>query len=153
VQTLEQRFKRPPSESELADEIGVPLVEYQQILQDARGHQLVYFEDFKPGDDDDFFEHHVADQDADPLGLLEDSDFRRALITAIGELPEREQLVMSLYYDEELNLREIGEVLGVTESRVCQLHSQAVARLRASVVGEAVPAPRKRRGRPPRAKG
>lgn len=153
VQSLEQRFGRAPNETELADEIGVPLPEYQQILQDARGHQLVYFEDFKSGEDEDFFEHHVADQDADPLGLLEDADFRRALVSAIGELPEREQLVMSLYYDEELNLREIGEVLGVTESRVCQLHSQAVARLRANVFGEAAPAPVKRRGRPPRAKG
>src|SRR5690606_24697906 len=101
----------------------------------------------------DFFEHHVVDQDADPLGLLEDADFRRALVSAIGALPEREQLVMSLYYDEELNLREIGEVLGVTESRVCQLHSQAVARLRANVFGGGAPAPAKRRGRPPRSKG
>mgnify|MGYP003666990695 CR=1 FL=1 len=153
VQTLEQRFGRAPNETELAGEIGVPLPEYQQILQDARGHQLVYFEDFKSGEDEDFFEHHVVDQDADPLGLLEDADFRRALVSAIGQLPEREQLVMSLYYDEELNLREIGEVLGVTESRVCQLHSQAVARLRANVFGEGSPAPAKRRGRPPRAKG
>ncbi|MBA4743557.1 MAG: RNA polymerase sigma factor FliA [Azoarcus sp.] len=153
VQTLEQRFGRAPNETELAGEIGVPLPEYQQILQDARGHQLVYFEDFKSGEDEDFFEHHVVDQDADPLGLLEDADFRRALVSAIGQLPEREQLVMGLYYDEELNLREIGEVLGVTESRVCQLHSQAVARLRANVFGEGAPAPAKRRGRPPRAKG
>ena len=70
-------------------------------------------------------------------------------MAAIEHLPEREQLVMALYYDEELNLREIGEVLGVTESRVCQLHSQAVARLRACVLegGATLPAVR-RRGRP-----
>ncbi|MDX5363410.1 MAG: RNA polymerase sigma factor FliA [Pseudazoarcus pumilus] len=152
VQTLEQRLGRPPSETELADEVGVPLAEYQQILQDARGHQLVYFEDFSGSDDDDFLERHIADQDANPLGMLEDADLRRNLVKAIEALPEREQMVMSLYYEEELNLREIGEVLGVTESRVCQLHSQAVARLRAHVLSDgAVPAA-KRRGRPPRAK-
>jgi RNA polymerase sigma factor for flagellar operon FliA len=151
VQVLEQRHGRPPNEVELADEIGVPLAEYQQILQDARGHQLVYFEDFKSGEDEDFFERHIADQDSNPLDLLEDSKLRSALVEAIGNLPEREQLVMSLYYDEELNLREIGEVLGVTESRVCQLHGQAVARLRAQVFGDGgvIVAP-KRRGRPPR---
>lgn len=153
VQSLEQRLGRPPSETELADEVGVPLAEYQQILQDARGHQLVYFEDFNSGDDEDFLERHIADQDANPLGMLEDADLRRTLVLAIEDLPEREQMVMSLYYEEELNLREIGEVLGVTESRVCQLHSQAVARLRARVFGDgAAPAPAKRRGRPPRAK-
>lgn len=152
VQTLEQRLGRSPSESELADEVGVPLAEYQQILQEARGHQLVYFEDFNSADDEDFLERHIADQDANPLGMLEDADLRRTLVQAIEDLPEREQLVMSLYYEEELNLREIGEVLGVTESRVCQLHSQAVARLRSRVFSEGGPAPAKRRGRPPRAK-
>jgi RNA polymerase sigma factor FliA len=150
VQTLEQRLGRQPSETELADEVGVPLADYQQILQEARGHQLVYFEDFNSTDDEDFLERHVADQDANPLGMLEDADLRRTLVRAIEELPEREQLVMSLYYEEELNLREIGEVLGVTESRVCQLHSQAVARLRARVFADGTPAaPARRRGRPP----
>ncbi|MDX5445641.1 MAG: RNA polymerase sigma factor FliA [Zoogloeaceae bacterium] len=151
VQTLEQRLGRQPSESELAEEVGVPLAEYQQILQDARGHQLVYFEDFSGADDEDFLDRHVVAQDANPLGLIEDADLRRTLVQAIEDLPEREQLVMSLYYEEELNLREIGEVLGVTESRVCQLHSQAVARLRSRVFADGAPAPAKRRGRPPRA--
>ena len=66
-----------------------------------------------------------------PLDELAREDFKRALAEAIGGLPEREQLVLSLYYDEELNLREIGEVLGVSESRVCQIHGQALVRLRA----------------------
>ena len=65
-----------------------------------------------------------------PLEGLEDDDFRDGLAEAINNLPERERLVISLYYDEELNLREIGEVLGVSESRVCQIHSQATCRLR-----------------------
>ena len=81
--------------------------------------------------------------------MLEDQDMRRHLVKAIEALPEREKLMMGLYYEQELNLREIGEVMGVTESRVCQLHSQAIARLRAGLLhGEQAPA--KKRGRPRR---
>lgn len=153
MQSLEQRLGRAPSELELAEEMGVPLADYQQTLQDARGHQLVYFEDFNGSEDEDFLERHIADQDANPLEQLEEADLRRTLVKAIEDLPEREQLVMGLYYEEELNLREIGEVLGVTESRVCQLHSQAVARLRARVFADGTaPLAARRRGRPPRPK-
>jgi RNA polymerase sigma factor for flagellar operon FliA len=67
--------------------------------------------------------------------MLEDSRFRESLVEAIDNLPERERLIMGLYYEQELNLKEIGEVLGVSESRVCQLHSQAVARLRGRLRG------------------
>ena len=66
-----------------------------------------------------------------PLESLVGEEFRHSLARAVASLPEREKLVMSLYYDQELNLREIGELLGVTESRVCQIHGQAVLRLRA----------------------
>lgn len=135
MQTLEQRHGRPPTEIELAEALDVSLAGYQRMLQDARGHQLVYFEDYADGVGDDFFEHHVVDQGSNPLDMLEDADMRDTLVRAIEDLPEREKLVMGLYYDQELNLREIGEVLGVSESRVCQLHGQAVARLRARVAG------------------
>lgn len=128
IHALEQQFGRPPSESELADSLGMPLLDYQKMLQDARGYQLVYFEDFKDEDGgDDYLEHHLGDSRDDPLELLADKDMRALLVKAIGELPEREQLVMSLYYEQDMNLREIGEVLGVTESRICQLLSQAIA--------------------------
>lgn len=130
IHKLEQKLGRQPSEQELANELKVPLAEFQQMLQDARGHQLVYYEDFQTENGDDFFERHSADQHPGPLGQIENGDFRAALVAAIKVLPEREQMVMSLYYEEELNLKEIGAVLGVTESRVSQLHSQAVARLR-----------------------
>ncbi len=130
IHKLEQRLGRHPSEQELASELKIPLAEYQHMLLDARGHQLVYYEDFQAEGEDDYFERHGADKRPDPLGQLEDGDFRAALVEAIKVLPEREQLVMSLYYEEELNLKEIGAVLEVTESRVSQLHSQAVARLR-----------------------
>jgi RNA polymerase sigma factor for flagellar operon FliA len=130
VSKLEQQLGRSPGEQELARELKVSLEEYQQMLLDARGHQLVHYEDFRSEGGDDFFERHEADERPDPLGQIEDVGFRSALVEAIKVLPEREQLMMSLYYEEELNLKEIGAVLGVTESRVSQLHSQAVARLR-----------------------
>lgn len=146
---LEQVNGRPPSETELAESLGVSLADYQQMLHRARGHQLVYLEDFSYEEGDDFLDRHFANPEADPSRLFEDADMRRRLVEAIDQLPEREKLVMALYYDEELNLREIGEVLGVTESRVCQLHSQAVARLRVTVLGGVAPPP-VRRGRPPK---
>ena len=151
IHSLEQQNGRAPSETELAAALGVSLDEYQHMLHEARGHQLVYLEDFSRDGDDDYLERHLVHQGSDPLDMLEDADMRRRLVSAIEALPEREQMVMALYYDQDLNLREIGEVLGVTESRVCQLHSQAVARLRACVFegGAAMPAAR-RLGRPPK---
>ena len=134
---LEHELGRGPSESELAERIGVSLPAYQHMLQEARGHQLLHLEDLVDEGSEDFLDRHVVDDAADPLKLLEDQSLKMALVRAIEELPEREKLMMSLYYEQELNLREIGAVLGVTESRVCQLHSQAVARLRAKVLGEA----------------
>lgn len=149
VNELEQQLGRTPSESELAQQLGVSLPEYQRMLLDARGHQLLYFEDFAADEDGDFFDTHLVDQRNNPLDLLQEQDMRQLLVQGITELPEREQLVMSLYYEEDLNLREIGEVLGVSESRVCQLHSQAIARLRAKVLDSA-PVKKARRGRPPK---
>lgn len=150
IHELEQRNGRPPSEAELAQALDMPLDEYQRMLQDARGHQLVYFEDFSGAEGEDFLERYLGEDDSNPLALLEDADMRASLIRAIDDLPEREKQVMGLYYEQELNLREIGEVLGVSESRVCQLHSQCVARLRARMFGSAAAAPVAKRGRPPK---
>jgi len=91
----------------------------------------VYLEDMSGGDEgEDFLERHVADSGADPFALLRDHRLRVALVEAIKALPEREQYIMGMYYEHDMNLKEIAAVLGVTESRVCQLHSQAIARLR-----------------------
>jgi RNA polymerase sigma factor for flagellar operon FliA len=127
---LEQRFGRPPTEHELADEMGLPLADYQKMLRDARGYQLISYEDFNHAEDENYLERYSDGGAANPLDILLDRKLRERLVGAIEGLPEREKLVMGLYYEEELNLREIGETLGVSESRVCQLHSQAVARLR-----------------------
>jgi RNA polymerase sigma factor for flagellar operon FliA len=138
IQLLEHENGRPPNETQLAVALGMPLADYQKLLQDARGHQLIYLEDLKDVEGDDYLERHLVRHDLDPLELLADKALRQSLVTAIDALPEREKMMMALYYEEDLNLREIGEVLGVTESRVCQLHSQAIARLRAAVSGEVI---------------
>ena len=96
---------------------------------------MIYLEDITPGEDEgeSFLDRYVADADADPFAVLRDERMRAALVAAIENLPEREKYVMGMYYEHEMNLKEIAAVLDVTESRVCQLHSQAVARLRAKM--------------------
>jgi RNA polymerase sigma factor for flagellar operon FliA len=130
IHRLEQRMRRPPTESEIAKELGMPLTEYQTMLQDARGAQLIYFDELSDDGEDSYLDRHVADRDSDPVDMLREGRFRQALVKAIEALPEREKFVMGMYYEQDMNLKEIAAVLGVTESRVCQLHSQAVARLR-----------------------
>jgi RNA polymerase sigma factor for flagellar operon FliA len=139
IRKLEHEHGRPPSEGELAVALDMSLADYQKLLLEARGHQLVYIEDMTDGSGDDYLERHAPVTSFDPLALLEEADMHAALVAAIEALPEREKLMMALYYEQDLNLREIGEVLEVSESRVCQLHSQAVARLRASVTGAGKP--------------
>jgi RNA polymerase sigma factor for flagellar operon FliA len=133
LSTLQQRLGRPPSESEVAKLLKVSLEEYQEMLFESGGHQLVYYEDFHEDDGSDNFLDRYAVDDSDPLRSLLETDFRQAVIDAIDALPPREKLLMGLYYEEELNLKEIGAVMGVSESRVSQLHTQAVSRLRAAL--------------------
>ncbi|ACB33889.1 RNA polymerase, sigma 28 subunit, FliA/WhiG [Leptothrix cholodnii SP-6] len=135
VHRLEQKLGRTPQESEIAKEMGITLLEYQDLLNRVRGTQLIYLEDMGGADgDNDYLDRHVAaDTGGDPLARLNDHRMRQALVDAIKNLPEREQYVMSMYYEEDMNLKEIAAVLGVTESRVCQLHSQSIARLRAKL--------------------
>ena len=135
VHRLEHRLGRSPVESEIAAELKMPLPEYQSLLGKVRGTQLIYLEDMVGGTEDDnhFLDRHAGDKDADPEVMLADHRMRQALITAIKGLPEREQYIMSMYYEQDMNLKEIAAVLNVTESRICQLHSQSIARLRAKM--------------------
>ncbi|MFN4361339.1 MAG: RNA polymerase sigma factor FliA [Hylemonella sp.] len=132
---LEHKLGRSPSESEIAAELGLDLAEYQALLYKVKGTQLVYLEDMTGSGEgeDGFLDRHMVDDDADPMQLLRNQRLRGALVTAIKGLPEREQYIMSMYYEQDMNLKEIAAVLGVTESRVCQLHSQSIARLRAKM--------------------
>ena len=133
MSALQQKLGHPPSESEVAKSLKLSLVDYQDMLSDGGGHQLVYYEDFHDSEGNDSFLDRYAVDDADPLRSLMDGDFRQAVINAIDALPPREKILMGLYYEEEMNLKEIGAVMGVSESRVSQLHTQAVARLRATL--------------------
>jgi RNA polymerase sigma factor for flagellar operon FliA len=130
---LEQRLGRAPAEHEVAAELGISLADYQKMLQEARGYQLISFEDFNQSEGGDYLERYCEDSGANPLDALLDRKLREQLVKGIAGLPEREKVVMGLYYENELNFREIGETLGVSESRICQLHSQAIARLRSQI--------------------
>src|SRR6202000_3155346 len=95
------------------------------------GTQLVYLEDMSGDEgDEDYLDRHVADHGSNPMAPLSDGRIRATLVQAINNLPERERFVMRMYYEHDMNLKEIAAVLKVTESRVCQLHSQSIARLR-----------------------
>ncbi|HSI95209.1 MAG: RNA polymerase sigma factor FliA [Methylophilaceae bacterium] len=132
IHRLEQELGKAPAEQQIADKLGVSLAEYQQMLADSRGHQLVHYEDFE-NDDGESVAFNLADDRPSPFQLLQDESMRASLVQAITELPEREKMVMAMYYQEDLNLKEVGAVLGVSESRVCQLHSQAILRLRSKM--------------------
>ena len=128
---LEHRLGRAPREPEVAREMNLSLPQYQSLLVDARGAQLIHFDNTDDGDDGDpYLDRHLADVRGDPLEQVKDARFRKALVGAIELLPEREKMLMGMYYEQELNFREIAAIMGVTESRICQLHSQAVARIR-----------------------
>lgn len=132
IQMLQQRLGRAPLETEVAKQLKMPLIEYQEILSESAGHQLIYYEDFHDTESKEhFLDRYCADVSGDPLHALLRGDFRSTVIAAIDALPDREKLLMGLYYEQELNLKEVGAVMGVSESRVSQLHTQAVARLRA----------------------
>ena len=139
IQALEHRLGRPATEGEIAKELKMDLDDYQSLLQEIQGCQLLYVEDFaQEGESDNPWLDRQARgarpaADDDPLAQLLEAGFRHELVDAIAALPERDQLLLNLYYEEELNLREIGAILEVTQSRVCQLHSQAIARLRAKL--------------------
>lgn len=131
MQQLEQQHGRHANDTEIAKALGLQLEEYHQQLHDATGHQVFSLDDFS--DNDETHAQPITAALSGPIESLQSDAFQLALAEAIKSLPERECLLMSLYYNEELNLKEIGEVLGVSESRVSQIHSQTVIRLRSKL--------------------
>jgi RNA polymerase sigma factor for flagellar operon FliA len=127
ISVLEVELNRDPTDTEVANHLGMSLEQYHKALSDINCSKLVGIEDLGISEDS----VSVADEEVNsPFQGVADDAFREALIESIKSLPEREALTLSLYYDEELNLKEIGEVLGVSESRVSQILSQSMQRLR-----------------------
>ncbi len=131
IKEIESRTSQHAESSEIAKYLGISLSEYHQILQDTEKSRFLSVEELAQSGD--YFLEDCTDSKATPLDSLRKNKFQQALADAIESLPERERLVVALYYDEELNLREIGEVLGVSESRVSQMSSQAMLRLRSKL--------------------
>ncbi|WP_282178132.1 RNA polymerase sigma factor FliA [Vibrio nereis] len=128
ISELEGQLNRDPTDAEVAQYLGTTLDQYHSALTDINCSRLVGIEDL--GVSEDVISPEDNDEANTPFQGVADESFRKALIESIESLPEREALVLSLYYDEELNLKEIGEVIGVSESRVSQILSQSMQRLR-----------------------
>ncbi len=135
IRDLSNQLGHPPSEGEVAQAMGMTLTDYQNLLQEAHGYTLLSLEDFdEMGGEKDFL-GWCASTNSDPLAALQRRALQRTLLVAISELGEREDAVMNAYYVEGLNMRQIAERLGLTEGRISQLHTQAIAKLRAVVIG------------------
>lgn len=129
IKQLEADLGRDVTDIEVAEKLDISLNEYHHILNEVSSGKIIGIDDLGVSDDAvNFSEDSTSD---DPYQNIETLVFKKALVECISTLPEREALVLSLYYDEELNLREIGQVLDVSESRVSQIHSQAMHRLKA----------------------
>jgi RNA polymerase sigma factor for flagellar operon FliA len=131
IRKLENEKGHDASPTDIAAALGVSLDEYHKLVLDSASCRLFSFDQMGSSDDESSPADHARDERPGPFDDIQEAGFRTALVAAIGQLPERERLVLGLYYDEDMNLREIGAVLEVSESRVCQIHGQALVRLRA----------------------
>lgn len=135
MNALKKNLGRVPNETEIAAQLDISLDEYFKLLDEAKCVSLISTEDLPP----DYLEKYSREDvlteinEGNPLSMLVDMEFKDKLKQAIDQLPPKEKLVLSLYYYEELTMKEAGRVMELTESRVCQLHSQAVLRLRSIV--------------------
>lgn len=134
IQKLGHTFGRAPLESEVAQALGLAIGDYQRMLQDVQGYALISLEDLA-GDNADTYLAHCASENIDPLRVLERSALRQTLLDAIVALPVQKKSVLRLYYEGEMKMHEIGDVLKISEARVSQLHSHTIAELRAALLG------------------
>ena len=134
IGVVESRTGRDARDQDVADQLEVSLDEYFSMLQDANSSRLFSYEEDYGEEDNRSNSSPVSMAFLGPLEGLERESLKQSLAQAISQLPEREKLVLALYYDEELNLKEIGEIIGVSESRVSQIHSQSALRLRARLL-------------------
>lgn len=135
IHDLGHRFGRPPTETEIASALAMPLADYQRLLQEAHGYTLFSIEDFDGGDATESYLEWCVSTASDPMAALERRVLQRQLLIAIGELSPRESEVMTFIYVEDMSMRTAGTRLGLSEGRISQLHAQAIAKLRAAVIG------------------
>ena len=129
INEIENETGRHAEPAQVAERLGISLDDYYDIVRDSAVSKLYSLDESV---DDSTQSRRILSEDAmTPDDAVEGDQFRQEIANEIRRLPEREQLVLSLYYERELNLQEIGAVLGVSESRVCQIHGQALVRLRA----------------------
>ncbi len=147
MQTLTHRFGRTPSEQEIAREMGIELNEYQQLLGELKGLEIgsLHIERSEDSGEEELA-YIAGSPEDDPLFQCLQGEMTELLANAIDELPEKERMVLTLYYFEELTMKEIGQALGVVESRVSQIHSAAVLRLRSALGVTGVRKPTRARG-------
>lgn len=132
IRALELKFEREPKDFEVAEEMGVDIDSYYRMKVRAQGASLLSFDEFLP----DGFIHKfskLSSNNLSPVDELKIKELKNVISKALSELSEREQLVMSLYYYDELTLKEIAKVLDLTESRICQIHSKILIKLRAKL--------------------
>lgn len=144
IHQLGHRLLRPATEAEIAGQLDISLSDYQALLEEARGTQVIHYEDLAQNYTESASaldrmqtQPEQCGEWANPLNQLLSQGLRRALVGAITELPEREQLLLSLLFEQDLNQKEISVVMGITEGRVSQLRSQAVVRIRAALARDA----------------
>ncbi len=138
IQAVEHEMGRRATDTEIADHLGLTAEGFHDLLDEAQGIQLVHYEDMVSGEQDsDMRDSTILESipcdEASPLDMLLNSQFRQCLVDAISSLPEKERLVLSLSYEQDLNFSEIGEVLNVSRGRVSQIRTQAIIRLRAKL--------------------
>ena len=134
IRAVENREGRDARAQEIANELGLSLDKYHELLMSANGQKILSLDETTSEDGDGNLMDSLMDETPSPMEKIQDQDVKNMLADAISGLPERERMVMSLYYDEGLNLREIGQVMGVSESRISQIHSQAIIRLQARIM-------------------
>jgi RNA polymerase sigma factor FliA len=126
IREIEHRTGRDAKDADVAQQMGISLNDYHDIMRDSAAARV-----FSLDAEDEEHPLQIGSDEREPSSVLQEEGFEQALAKCIADLPEREQLVMSLYYNDELNLKEIGLVMEISESRVCQIHGQALIRIRA----------------------
>ncbi len=128
---IENATGRDAKDYEVAEKLQISLDEYHQILRDSACSRMFSIQQHEEGENQPL---QLSSEEKDPFARLQQDGFQQSLVKTIEQLPEREKLLMSLYYNDELNLKEIGQVLEISESRVCQIHAQALNRIRMKMI-------------------